>query len=28
MDQGTAKPYAENVDENLRALHERLRDNR
>ncbi len=28
MDQVTAQPYAENVDENRRALHERLRDNR
>jgi RNA-directed DNA polymerase len=28
MDQVTAKQYAENLDENLRELHERLRDNR
>ena len=28
MDQVTAKPYAENVDENRRELHERRRDNR
>ena len=28
MDQVTAKPYAENLDENLRELHERLRDKR
>jgi RNA-directed DNA polymerase len=28
MDQVTAKQYAENVDENLHELHERLRDNR
>jgi group II intron reverse transcriptase/maturase len=28
MDQVTAKQYAENLDENLRDLHERLRDNR
>src|SRR5215475_2506662 len=28
MDQVTAQQYAENLDENLRELHERLRDNR
>jgi len=28
MDQVTAKQYAEHLDENLRDLHERLRDNR
>jgi RNA-directed DNA polymerase len=28
MDQVTAKQYADNLDENLRDLHERLRDNR
>ena len=28
MDQVTAPPYAENLDENLRDLHERLRGNR
>ena len=28
VDQMTAKQYAENLDDNLRALHERLRDNR
>jgi RNA-directed DNA polymerase len=28
MDQVTAKQYAENLDENLRELHERRRDNR
>src|SRR4029453_19667231 len=28
MDQVTAQQYAENLDENLRALHERLRANR
>ncbi len=28
MDKVTAQQYAENLDENLRDLHERLRDNR
>jgi RNA-directed DNA polymerase len=28
VDQVTAKPYAENLEENLRDLHERLRDHR
>ena len=28
MGQGTAKQYADKLDENLRELHERLRDNR
>jgi RNA-directed DNA polymerase len=28
VDQGTAKPYAEHLEENLRDLYERLRDNR
>ena len=28
MDQVTAQQYAENVDENLRERHARLRDNR
>ena len=28
MDQVTAQQYAENLDEHLRELHERLRDNR
>jgi len=28
MDQVTAQQYAENLDENRRELHERLRDNR
>jgi retron-type reverse transcriptase len=28
MDQVTAKQYAENLEENLRDLHERLRDHR
>jgi hypothetical protein len=27
-DQGTATPYADNVDDNLRDRHERLRDKR
>jgi len=27
-DQVTAQPYAEHLDEHLRDLHERLRDNR
>ena len=28
VDKGTATPYAANLDENLRDLHERLRANR
>ena len=28
VDKVTAKQYAENLDDNLRDLHERLRDNR